>query len=68
MERTAGHANNVDTATEDNFQCMTHIPYMLYDDEIFEDILVAPKPLALIDYLLGESCLLSSASCHFKGL
>ena len=67
VQRTVGHAIDVDTATEDDFQGMTYIPYMLYDDEIFEDILVAPKPLALIDYLLGESCLLSSMGCHFKG-
>ena len=46
---------------------MTYIPYMLYEDEIFEDILTAPKPLALVTYLLGESCLLSSMGCHFRG-
>ena len=66
-EGTVGHAIDVDTATEDDFQGMTYIPYMLYDDEIFEEILVAAKPLALINYLLGESCLLSSMGCHFKG-
>ncbi len=26
-----------------------------------------PEPLALITYLLGESCILSSMGCHFKG-
>ena len=67
VERNVGHAINIDTATEDDFQGMTYVPYMLYDDEIFEEILVNPKPLALINYLLGESCLLSSMGCHFKG-
>jgi ectoine hydroxylase-related dioxygenase (phytanoyl-CoA dioxygenase family) len=43
------------------------VPYLLYDDEVFEEILMAPKPLALITWLLGESCLLSSIGCHFKG-
>ena len=46
---------------------MTYIPYMLYEDEVFEEILMAPQPLALITYLLGESCLLSSLGCHFRG-
>ena len=67
VEGTVGHAIDVDTATEDDLQGTTYIPYMLYDDEIFEEILVEPKPLALINYLLGESCLLSSMGCHFKG-
>ena len=40
---------------------------MLYDDEVFEEIMMQEKPLALITYLLGESCLLSSLGCHFKG-
>ncbi|MAI42736.1 MAG: phytanoyl-CoA dioxygenase family protein [Candidatus Azotimanducaceae bacterium] len=44
-----------------------YVPHLLYDDEVFEDILMAPKPLALLTYLLGESCLLSSVGCHFKG-
>ena len=55
------------SATAEDFQGMTYVPYLLYDDEIFEEILTEPKPLALITYLLGESCLLSSMGCHFKG-
>jgi hypothetical protein len=43
-----------------------YVPHLLYDDEVFEDILMEPKPLALLTYLLGESCLLSSVGCHFK--
>ena len=66
-ERSTGRALDVDNATSDDCEGMTYIPYMLYDDEVFEDILMAPKPLALISYLLGESCLLSSMGCHFRG-
>ena len=44
-----------------------YVPHLLYDDEVFEDILMEPKSLALLTYLLGESCLLSSVGCHFKG-
>lgn len=44
-----------------------YVPHMLYDDEVFEDILMEARPLALVTYLLGESCMLSSIGCHFKG-
>ena len=67
MEQHAGHKLDADNATSEDCEGMTYIPYMLYDDEVFEDILMAPKPLALITYLLGESCLLSSLGCHFRG-
>ena len=66
-ERMVGHEVDLDNASADDFQGMAYIPYMLYDDEIFEEILMEPKPLTLITYLLGESCLLSSMGCHFRG-
>ena len=62
-----GREVDPDSATSEDFEGITYIPYMLYEDEVFEDILMAPKPLALITYLLGESCLLSSMGCHFRG-
>jgi ectoine hydroxylase-related dioxygenase (phytanoyl-CoA dioxygenase family) len=34
---------------------------------VFESAVLNPKPLALITYLLGQSCLLSSLSSHVKG-
>ena len=43
------------------------IPYLLFKDPVFESALLNPKPLALITYLLGKSCLLSSMTSHFKG-
>ena len=65
----ANTSHLVDIETEDgsSIQGQTYIPYLLYDDEVFEDILLAEQPLALVTYLLGESCLLSSMGCHFKG-
>ncbi|HJW42114.1 MAG TPA: phytanoyl-CoA dioxygenase family protein [Rhizomicrobium sp.] len=58
----------IDTAREDgtNLNGMTYIPYLLYDDPVFEEIVMEVKPLALVTYLLGESCLLSSMGCHFR--
>ena len=66
-ERDAGHSIDPATATAEDCEGMTYIPYMLYEDEVFEEILMAREPLALITYLLGESCLLSSMGCHFRG-
>jgi ectoine hydroxylase-related dioxygenase (phytanoyl-CoA dioxygenase family) len=43
------------------------VPYLLYKDELFEQAVLNPKPLALISYLLGQSCLLSSLTSHVKG-
>ncbi len=58
---------DLEAESSKEFTGQTYIPYLLYDDEIFEEILMEEKPLALITYLLGESCLLSSIGCHFKG-
>ena len=41
--------------------------YLLYEDPAFEECVLAPKPLALITYLLGYSCNLSSMTSHVKG-
>jgi ectoine hydroxylase-related dioxygenase (phytanoyl-CoA dioxygenase family) len=67
VEQETGSRIDIETATEDDYEGMKYIPYLLYDDEVFEEILMERKPLALISYLLGESCLLSSMGCHFKG-
>jgi len=67
VERTTSREVDVDAESSAAFTGMQYIPYLLYDDEIFEEILMEPKPLALITYLLGESCLLSSLGCHFRG-
>jgi ectoine hydroxylase-related dioxygenase (phytanoyl-CoA dioxygenase family) len=67
VERTTERKVNVDGESGAAFAGMQYIPYLLYDDEIFEEILMEAKPLALVTYLLGESCLLSSMGCHFRG-
>ena len=55
METGAGHVDI-------NFQ-----PFLLYRDPAFEDALMNDRVLTLIHYLLGNSCVLSSLSSHFKG-
>ena len=67
VEKDTGKRIDAASTDEDDWRGMLYIPYMLYDNEVFEEILLEPKPLALIRYLLGESCLLSSLGCHFKG-
>jgi len=64
VEKKTG--KTVDLATSEGFRGWHYVPHMLYDDEVFEDILMEPQSLALVTYLLGESCLLSSIGCHFK--
>ena len=72
VEARVGKPVDPDRATDADFQSpmgtsLDHVGYVLYDDEVFEEILMAEKPLALVSYLVGESCLVSSISCFFKG-
>ena len=67
VERTTGKKIDIHTESGENLTGLNYIPYMLYDDEVFEEIMMEPRPLTLLTYLLGESCVLSSLGCHFKG-
>lgn len=65
VEKKSG--KTVDLATGEGLEGgWRYVPHLTYDDVVFEDILMEPKALALVTYLLGESCLLSSIGCHFK--
>ncbi|HUZ12309.1 MAG TPA: phytanoyl-CoA dioxygenase family protein [Caulobacteraceae bacterium] len=66
-EREAGRRIDPDAATDADFKGMQYLPYLLFDDPVFAEILLEPRPLALVTYLLGESCLLSSMGSHFRG-
>ncbi|MEJ2087246.1 MAG: hypothetical protein P8Y69_01915, partial [Gammaproteobacteria bacterium] len=63
VEQDSGKRIDIERATAEDFEGMKYIPYLLYDHEVFEEILLEPRPLALITYLLGESCILSSLGC-----
>ena len=67
MERKAGQPVDADNEAQKAWNGISLAHYLLFEDEVFESVLMAPKPLALISYLLGRSCLLSSMTCHFKG-
>ena len=67
MERKTGLSVDADAEQQAAWDGVSLAHYLLFEDEVFESIVVAPKPLALISYLLGRSCVLSSMTCHFKG-
>ena len=67
-EKVSGKKIDLESATEKDFEGATYLHYLLYDNEIFEEVMMEEKPLTLITYLLGESCHLSSIGCHFKGM
>ncbi|MYE82602.1 MAG: phytanoyl-CoA dioxygenase family protein [Gammaproteobacteria bacterium] len=67
MERKSGMPVDIESETAEAWNGVSLAHYLLYEDEVFESIITASKPLALISYLLGRSCVLSSMTCHFKG-
>lgn len=67
VESKTGKKVDPDTATSQDFGGMGYQHYLIFDDPVFSEILLEPKPLALITYLLGESCVLSSMGSHFRG-
>ena len=67
VERNTGRSIDPETATAEEFNGMQYLHYLIFDDPVFPEILLEPKPLALVTYLLGESCVLSSMGCHFRG-
>jgi len=67
VESETGKKIDPDSATTADFNGMNYQHYLIFDDPVFPEILLEPKPLALITFLLGESCVLSSMGSHFRG-
>lgn len=61
----AGHP--LDPENETEYEGMKFVPFLLFKDPVFKRALLNPRPLALITYLLGKHCVLSSQGCHLKG-
>jgi hypothetical protein len=61
----AGH--ELDPDNETDYTGMEFQPYLLFQDPVFKRSVLNPGPLALITYLLGQHCVLSSLGCHLKG-
>ncbi len=65
-EAQTGVKPNLDTGEgHDNLRL---IPYLMPRHPIFQDVLMNEKMLALVTYLVGKQCQLSSMTCHFKGM
>ncbi len=64
-EKRIGHALHPDSETD--YQGLQFIPYLLFKDPVFKRSVLNPGPLALVTYLLGQHCVLSSLGCHLKG-
>src|SRR5579864_3329607 len=61
------YGRKLDLAAETKLKDVQLASYLLYKDPVFEEAVLNPKPLALITYLLGYSCWLSSLTSHVKG-
>lgn len=63
----ARYHKKLDLENETNVHEVELASYLLYKDPVFEEAVLNPRPLALITYLLGYSCWLSSLTSHVKG-
>jgi hypothetical protein len=66
-ERRSGSRPDVDAEAAAASAWGQHLFYLLDEGRIFEEALMNPAALALITYLLGESCVLSSMNSIIKG-
>lgn len=57
----------LDVDGETAYRGLQFVPYLLFQDDLFRRALLNPRPLALVTYLLGRSCQLSSLGSHVKG-
>lgn len=66
MEAKTSRQVDLENESSDQWEGMSLAHYLLFADEVFEEIALASRPLALIHYLLGRRAVLSSMTCHFK--
>jgi ectoine hydroxylase-related dioxygenase (phytanoyl-CoA dioxygenase family) len=57
----------LDLEAETQHQETKYAQYLLFEDPMFKDAVVNPRTLALVRYLLGKHCVLSSLGSHVKG-
>ena len=61
------YGRQLDLENETELKEVELASYLLFKDPVFEEAVLNEKPLALITYLLGQSCWLSSLTSHVKG-
>jgi ectoine hydroxylase-related dioxygenase (phytanoyl-CoA dioxygenase family) len=67
VQRQTGSAVDPEKACADDYRGMHYQHYLIFEDPVFQEILLQERSLALMHYLLGESCVLSSMGSHFRG-
>ena len=65
LEEKTGVRPDPETGADHRELNLAH--YLLFRGPTFEQAVLNPAPLALITYLLGRSCVLSSMTSHVKG-
>jgi Phytanoyl-CoA dioxygenase (PhyH) len=63
----ARYGRTLDLENETELKEVELASYLIFKDPVFEAAVLNEKPLALITYLLGQSCWLSSLTSHVKG-
>ena len=56
-----------DVKTGEGYEGYSMTRYLLLEDPAFEKIVVAEKVLALVDYMIGSDCILSTLTGHIRG-
>jgi ectoine hydroxylase-related dioxygenase (phytanoyl-CoA dioxygenase family) len=64
-EKRLGKKLDLDSETQ--HQETKYAQYLLFEDPMFKEAVTNPRTLALIRYLLGKKCILSSLGSHVKG-
>ena len=67
MERRNGVRPDMDSGATHTNVCFPTLYYFLFEDPLFEDWLLHPVVRALVDYLLGEQCVLHATTVFMKG-
>jgi ectoine hydroxylase-related dioxygenase (phytanoyl-CoA dioxygenase family) len=67
MERRNGVRPDMDSGATHTNVCFPTLYYFLFEDPVFEDWLLHPVVRALVDYLLGEQCVLHATTVFMKG-
>ena len=67
MEARNGERPDLTTGSTHTNVCFPTLYYFLFDDPIFEQWLMHPVHRALVDYLLGEQCILHATTVFMKG-
>ncbi|MEX1008260.1 MAG: phytanoyl-CoA dioxygenase family protein [Acidimicrobiia bacterium] len=67
MERRNGVRPDIESGETHRNVFFPTLYYFLFEDPVFQEWLLHPAVLALVTYLLGESCILSTTAVFMKG-